>query len=94
MQIVTDSAADLAPSQLAGLPIHFTTLRLSLSGKPFTGTNEEFYKKLSETDDYPVTSQAAAGEFAELYRNVAKKDPAERRTPVSHILRSSSVALR
>ena len=75
MQIVTDSAADLAPSQLAGLPIHFTTLRLSLSGKPFTGTNEEFYKKLSETDDYPVTSQAAAGEFAELYRNVAKKDP-------------------
>ena len=75
MQIVTDSAADLAPSQLAGLPIHFTTLRLSLGGKPFTGTNEEFYKKLSETDEYPVTSQAAAGEFAELYRNVAKKDP-------------------
>ena len=75
MQIVTDSAADLAPSQLAGLPIHYTTLRLSLGGEPFTGTNEEFYKKLSETDEYPVTSQAAAGEFAELYRNVAKKDP-------------------
>ena len=75
MQIVTDSAADLAPSQLAGLPIHFTSLRLSLGGVPFTGTNEEFYKKLSETDEYPVTSQAAAGEFAELYRNVAKKDP-------------------
>lgn len=75
MQIVTDSAADLAPSQLAGLPIHFTTLRLSLGGEPFTGTNEEFYKKLSETDEYPVTSQAAAGEFAELYQKVAKKDP-------------------
>ena len=75
MQIVTDSAADLAPSQLAGLPIHFTTLRLSLGGVPFTGTNEEFYKKLSETDEYPVTSQAAAGEFAELYRKVAQKDP-------------------
>ena len=38
MQIVTDSAADLAPSQLAGLPIHYTTLRLSLGGEPFTGT--------------------------------------------------------
>lgn len=75
MQIVTDSAADLAPSQLAGLPIHFTTLRLSLGGVPFTGTNEEFYRKLSETDEYPVTSQAAAGEFAELYRKVAQKDP-------------------
>lgn len=75
MQIVTDSAADLAPSQLAGLPIHFTTLRLSLGGVPFTGTNEEFYKKLSETDEYPVTSQAAAGEFAELYRKVSQKDP-------------------
>ena len=49
MQIVTDSAADLAPSQLAGLPIHFTSLRLSLGGKPFTGSNEEFYKMLSET---------------------------------------------
>ncbi|MBQ6341701.1 MAG: DegV family protein [Anaerolineaceae bacterium] len=75
MQIVTDSAADLAPSQIAGLPIHFTTLRLSLGGVPFTGSNEEFYKKLSETDEYPVTSQAAAGEFAELYRKVSKLDP-------------------
>ena len=75
MQIVTDSAADLAPSQIAGLPIHFTTLRLSLGGEPFTGSNEEFYKKLSETDEYPVTSQAAAGEFAELYRKVSKFDP-------------------
>lgn len=75
MQIVTDSAADLAPSQIAGLPIHFTTLRLSLGGEPFTGSNEEFYKKLSETDEYPVTSQAAAGEFAELYRKVSKVDP-------------------
>ena len=75
MQIVTDSAADLAPSQIAGLPIHFTTLRLSLGGEPFTGSNEEFYKKLSETDEYPITSQAAAGEFAELYRKVSKVDP-------------------
>ena len=54
MQIVTDSAADLAPSQIAGLPIHFTTLRLSLGGEPFTGSNEEFYRKLSETDEYPA----------------------------------------
>ena len=75
MQIVTDSAADLAPSQIAGLPIHFTTLRLSLGGEPFTGSNEEFYRKLSETDEYPVTSQASAGEFSELYRKVAKVDP-------------------
>ncbi len=75
MQIVTDSAADLAPSQLAGLPIHYTTLRLSLGGEPFTGTNEEFYRKLTETGEFPATSQVAAGEFAELYRNVAKKDP-------------------
>lgn len=75
MQIVTDSAADLAPSQIAGLPIHFTTLRLSLGGEPFTGTNEEFYQKLTETGEFPSTSQAAAGEFAELYRKVAKKDP-------------------
>ena len=75
MQIVTDSAADLAPSQIAGLPIHFTTLRLSLHGEPFTGSVEEFYKELTETDEYPTTSQAAAGDFAELYRKIAKYDP-------------------
>ena len=75
MQIVTDSAADLAPSQIAGLPIHITTLRLSLGGVPFTGTADEFYKALTETDEYPATSQAAAGDFAELYRKLAKFDP-------------------
>ena len=75
MQIVTDSAADLAPSQIAGLPIHFTTLRLSLHGETFTGSVEEFYKELTETDEYPTTSQAAAGDFAELYRKISKYDP-------------------
>ena len=75
MQIVTDSAADLSPKQISGLPIHFAPLRISLGGKPFTEDYETFYKKLGETDDYPTTSQASAGDFAKLYSTIAKKDP-------------------
>ncbi len=75
MQIVTDSAADLTASQLEGLPIHYTKLRLTIGGEAFNGTAEEFYKELLSRDEYPTTSQVSAGEFADLYRSIAKDDP-------------------
>jgi len=34
-----------------------------------------FYEMLSQTESFPTTSQPSAGEFAELYRTLAKKDP-------------------
>ncbi len=75
MQIVTDSAADLTASQREGLPIHYTKLRLSIGNDPFTDSTEAFYRELISRDEYPSTSQVSAGEFAELYRELAKTDP-------------------
>jgi DegV family protein with EDD domain len=77
MQIVTDSGADLSESQRKGLSIHYAPLRITLSGKSYDGENElssaDFYKLLSETDDFPTTSQASAGDFAKIYQSLAKK---------------------
>lgn len=80
MQIVTDRGADISPEQLQGLQdIYFSPLRITLNEKTYTSgvdlDGETFYRMLGETSSYPLTSQPAAGEFAEIYRNLAKKDP-------------------
>ncbi len=79
MQIVTDRAADLAPEQLTGLNIHFAPLGIELEGKSYlSGVDlqpEEFYRLLSQTEAFPTTSQPSAGEFATLYRELARSDP-------------------
>jgi DegV family protein with EDD domain len=79
MQIVSDRAADLAPEQLEGLDIHFVPLRIELDGKSYlSGIDlqpEDFYRLLSKTPSFPTTSQPSAGDFAELYRTLAQKDP-------------------
>ena len=79
MQIVSDRAADIAPEQLAGMAIHFVPLRIELDGKSYlSGIDlqpEEFYQLLAKTDSFPTTSQPSAGDFAELYRTLAKTDP-------------------
>ncbi|MCA1953735.1 MAG: DegV family protein [Anaerolinea sp.] len=79
MQIVTDRAADLAPEFLKKYPIEFAPLRITLNDKTYSSgvdlDGDTFYRMLSETDAYPTTSQPSAGEFAELYRQLAKKDP-------------------
>jgi DegV family protein with EDD domain len=36
---------------------------------------DEFYVELEKCDVLPVTSQPSAGEFAKVYREIAKKDP-------------------
>lgn len=78
MKIVTDCGMDLAPEQLEGLDVRPLPLNIYLSGKSYrSGIDigaKEFYKLLSETEDYPTTSQPAAGDFAELYREVARED--------------------
>ncbi len=78
MQIVTDRGADLAPEQLQGLDIQFAPLRITLEEKTYSSGVDlqpnEFYTMLEQTDSYPTTSQPSAGEFAELYRALAKKE--------------------
>ncbi len=79
MQIVTDRGSDFAPAQLKGLKIHFAPMRLTLDDKTYSSgedlSPEAFYDLIQQTDGFPTTSQPSAGEFAELYRSLAREDP-------------------
>ena len=79
MQIVTDRGCDISAAQLEGLKIHYTPMRLTLDGKTYSSgvdlTSEQFYAMLDQSEGYPTTSQASAGDFADLYRELAKTDP-------------------
>ncbi len=81
MQIVTDSGADLifSTEQLANLEYQVVPLTVTLGGKTYREdidiTPEEFYGLLADMDDLPITSQPPAGDFAEVYRQLATKGP-------------------
>jgi len=76
MKIVTDRGMDLAPEQLQGLDITYAPLRITIDGKSYTSgvdlESDEFYEIISNTDSFPTTSQPSSGEFAEIYRELAK----------------------
>lgn len=76
MKIVTDRGMDLAPEQLKGLDITYAPLRFTLDGKTYSSgvdiQPDEFYELLSKSDGYPTTSQPSSGDFAEIYRELAK----------------------
>ncbi len=80
MHIVTDSGTDLLlpPEQMAELDIHVVPLTVTLEDKSYReGVDiqaDEFYALLAETDSLPVTSQPAAGEFADIYRRLGATD--------------------
>jgi DegV family protein with EDD domain len=81
VQIVTDSGADLSLSQeqKSELGIHVVPLTVTLNGKSYKEDVDiqtgEFYSLLASTDRLPSTSQPSTGDFAELYRKLAKYDP-------------------
>ena len=81
MQIVTDSGTDLSlsPQQLENLNIHIVPLVVTLDGKSYRENLDiqpaEFYRLLEATDSLPVTSQPSAGDFAEVYQQLAATDP-------------------
>lgn len=81
MQIVTDSGTDLRlpPGEAEGLNIHTVPLVVTLDGKSYREgidiKHSEFYPLLEASKNLPVTSQPAAGEFADLYRKLAATDP-------------------
>ncbi len=79
MQLVTDSAADLAPEQAEGLEVYSVPLTISLAGKSYTDGVDlapaDFYALLEKTEAFPTTSQPSAGDFATLYRRLAQTDP-------------------
>lgn len=79
MQIVTDHGADISTEQREGLDIHYVPLTITLGGRVYRGGVDigvqEFYELLDRTGEMPSTSQPSPGDFAELYRNLARTDP-------------------
>jgi len=79
MQIVTDRGSDLSAAQIAGLNLNYVPMRLTLDCKTYSSgediSAEEFYDLLDTTMGYPTTSQPSAGDFADIYRRLAKTDP-------------------
>jgi DegV family protein with EDD domain len=80
MQIVSDRGMDLAPEQLEGLDnINLVPLTIHLDGKTYVSgvdiTPEGFYELLETAEGMPTTSLPSPGDFAELYRELAKEDP-------------------
>jgi DegV family protein with EDD domain len=79
VQLVTDSAADLTPGQLAELGCHILPLTVSLDGNVYQSGVDlqpaDFYALLENTQSFPSTSQPSAGDFAALYRKLAQEDP-------------------
>jgi len=79
MQIVSDRGMDLAPEQMEGLNVHLVPLTITLDGKSYrSGVDiqpREFYQLLASTESFPTTSQPSPGDFADIYRELAKTDP-------------------
>jgi len=70
---------DLPDEIEAGLNIHTLPLTIVLSGKTYVGKKDidynKFYQTLTETGEFPTTSQPSPGDFADMYRKLAKTDP-------------------
>jgi DegV family protein with EDD domain len=79
MQVVTDSATDIHLLEDKGLDnVRILPLKVTLDEKTYRDkldiSADAFYQLLEKSDGLPVTSQPSAGEFAETYRELAKKD--------------------
>ena len=78
MKIVTDSGTDTRCMNPKGLEIHEVSLKVNIGEKMFLDGQgvdlENFYSTMDSSDILPKTSQPSAGEFAELYRKLAKED--------------------
>ncbi len=79
MQVVTDSATDTHLLEDKDLDISIVPLKVTLDEKTYRDkidiSADKFYELLTASNGLPITSQPSAGEFAEIYRNLAKKDP-------------------
>ena len=79
MKIVTDSATDTELLLESEIEIPVVPLRVKLGDNEYRDkidlTPDAFYALLEKTDKLPVTSQPSPGEFAKIYREIAKEDP-------------------
>ncbi|MCD6356266.1 MAG: DegV family protein, partial [Anaerolineaceae bacterium] len=79
MRIVTDSATDTDLLQDNDIDIPIIPLKVNLGKTVYRDkidiSPDDFYKELEKSKVLPTTSQPSAGEFAEVYRKIAKEDP-------------------
>lgn len=81
MKITTDSGTNvyLSAEQCRELGIEIVPLSVTLDGHTYREgldvSSDDFYSMLDASENMPTTSQPSAGEFASLYREIAKTDP-------------------
>jgi len=79
MKILTDSATDTQLLQDSDINIPIIPLKVNLGDTVYRDgidiSPDDFYIELEKSMVLPVTSQPSAGEFAEIYRKLAKEDP-------------------
>ena len=78
MKIVTDSTADLPRNLVEEYGIEIVPLTVHLGNKTFRDyfdlSPAEFYQMLSETDDFPTTSQPSVEDFLRTYEKLGKDE--------------------
>jgi len=81
MQIVTDTGMDLylPPEEMPEVDIHIVPHTITFEGKTYRSgediQSEDLDRLFATSDSFPTTSQPSAGDFAEMYRKLAKTDP-------------------
>jgi DegV family protein with EDD domain len=75
--IVTDSSAHLPADLVEQYGIHVMPLKVAFGQTVYRDcvdiTEEEFYHKLAQAKELPITSQPSAGEFLAFYQEVARQ---------------------
>jgi DegV family protein with EDD domain len=78
MKIVSDAGMDVSQQQLEDLEVEIVPLSIQLDGKVYKSGVDiqptEFYEILTRNGSLPTTSLPSAGEFAEVYRRLARED--------------------
>jgi DegV family protein with EDD domain len=78
VKIITDSASDIPQTEAAVLGVIVLPIKIIFKdGEYFDGVtinNEEFYKKLIESDEFPKTSQISPYEFEQEFKKHKDKE--------------------
>lgn len=77
--VITDSAADIADSDMERLDIHMVPCRIQFGERGFLDkvsiSTDEFYERLEHDPHHPTTSQPAPGDFRRQYQYLASHFP-------------------
>jgi len=77
IKIVTDTTCDMPPEMVKAHDITFVPINIQFGSDSYQeGVNMDwdlFYRKIAEMGILPTTSQPSVGEFAEVYRRLARE---------------------